>query len=313
MTTPEEQLEHDRNTALLDQELPDERFQDGQYLRWLYDENPAGPGIWDSTDEEDGVRVAHYALIPQTWRNADGPQPFVFSLNAVTHNRAQKSGYFKKIGDTIYDRAAAAGKKGIIAVPNANSTPAAIKYWKYEFLMQMPVRMVFPRPARGSESHWLDEQYRSSDAFAEVIADLDAHPADGWTCSYSPDYLRWRLAQPHARYSMHITEHVVGISARSDYRGFPITVIIKMLPRPGVDTTTTPVSGAPVVAAACRHHRTPVALYSGFNARVSLPGFELPLRVRPVPLNLIYKSLSDDVPQQGFRLDTYEFLDMDAF
>jgi GNAT superfamily N-acetyltransferase len=313
MTTPEEQHEHDRNTALLNQELPDERFQDGAYLRWLYDENPHGPGIWESVDDDDGTRLAHYALIPQVWRDAAGPQPLVFSLNAVTHRKAQKGGHFKKLGDTIYERARETGKKGILAVPNANSTPAAIKYWKYEFLMQMPVRWVFPRPGRGgSRSDWVDEQLLASDRFAELIADLDAHPADGWTCSYTPDYLRWRLSQPHARYALHETRDVVGISAVSDYRGFPITVIIKMLPKPGVDTSA-PVAGAPVVAAACRHHRTPVALYSGFNARVRLPGVGLPLRIRPVPLNLIYKELSDEVPQAGFRLDTYEFLDMDAF
>lgn len=312
MTTPEEQLEHDRNTALLNQELPDERFQDGAYLRWLYDENPHGPGIWESVDDDDGTRLAHYALIPQVWRNDEGPQPFVFSLNAVTHKRAQKGGHFKKLGDTIYARAQAAGMKGILAVPNANSTPAAIKYWKYEFLMQMPVSWVLPRPSRGATSHWVDDELLASDRFDQLITELDDHPAAGWTCSYTPEYLRWRLSQPHARYALHETREVVGVSAVSDYRGLPITVIIKLFPKAGVDTSS-PVSGAPVVAAACRHHRTPVALYSGFNARVRLPGVGLPLRIRPVPLNLIYKELSEDVPQQGFELDTYEFLDMDAF
>jgi GNAT superfamily N-acetyltransferase len=313
MSGPEAMREHERNTALLNQELPDERFQDTDYLRWLYDENPHGPGIWESVDEDDGVRVAHYALIPQTWRNAAGAQPLVFSLNAVTHKRAQKSGYFKKLGDQIYERARGDGKQGILAVPNANSTPAALKYWKYQFLMQMPVSIVAPRPGRGgSESYWLDEQFRASDRFTELIQGLDEHPAEGWTCQYTEEYLRWRLAQPHARYGLHVTRDVVAISARSDYRGVPIVVIIKMLPRPGVDTSR-PVSGAPAVAAACRHHRTPIALYSGFNAQVKLPDIGLPLRLRPVPLNLIYKSLSDDVPQETFELDTYEFLDMDAF
>jgi hypothetical protein len=54
-------------------------------------------------------------------------------------------------------------------------------------------------------------------------------------------------------------------------------------------------------------------VYAGFNARVRVRGVQLPLKLRPVPLNLLYKSLSDDVPQDTFELDTYEFLDMDAY
>ncbi len=66
------------NTELLDHELPDPRFVDDRYLAWLYDENPDGPAIQAEADE-DGVRVAHYALVPQTYRNAVGPAPFLFA------------------------------------------------------------------------------------------------------------------------------------------------------------------------------------------------------------------------------------------
>lgn len=305
-------LEHERNTALLNQELPDERFSDAAYLRWLYDENPHGSGIWESVDEDDGVRVAHYALIPQAWRDAGGPRPFVFSLNAVTHRRSQRSGNFKKLGDIIYERARQEGKRGILAVPNANSTPAAIKYWKYEFLMQMPVQ-VWPRqPLRGrsAESHDLDDAFRATDRFAQLVEGLDEHPAEGWTCCYTPEYLRWRLAQPHARYAIHATDELVAISTASTYRGLRVAVLLKLLPRPGAPDRA---SAAGVLAAATRHHRAPLALYSGFNARVRVPGVRLPVRLRPVPLNLLYKELSEDVPQAGFTLDTYEFLDMDAY
>ena len=57
-------------TGLLDAELPDVRFRDDQYLAWLYEQNPYGPAIQRNVDE-DGVRVAHYALIPQWYRDRD--------------------------------------------------------------------------------------------------------------------------------------------------------------------------------------------------------------------------------------------------
>ncbi len=65
--------EHARNTELLNAELPDKRFDGPDYLEWLYDRNPEGGGIYEGVDE-DGRRMAHYALIPQRWRNAGGPR-----------------------------------------------------------------------------------------------------------------------------------------------------------------------------------------------------------------------------------------------
>jgi hypothetical protein len=90
----------------------------------------------------------------------------------------------------------------------------------------------------------------------------------------------------------------------------PVCVVLKLLPRAGAADR---IEAGPVIAAACRHHGAPGAVYAGFNARVRVRGVRLPLRLRPVPLNLLYKSLSDDVPQETFELDTYEFLDMDAY
>lgn len=304
--------EHERNTELLGFELPDVRFSDASYLRWLYDENPHGQGWWDAIDGEDGTRIAHYGLIPQAWRSRDGTQPLCFSLNAVTRRGNQRKGYFKKIGDTIYDRARADGRVGIIAVPNENSTPAVVKYWKYRFLMQIPLTAIRPLPHRRAtvESRDVDEELLASDRFTLLAEGLDEHPAEGWTCRYTPEYLRWRLAQPHARYSIHASDDLVAVTTRSHLGPVPVCMVLKLLPRGGGAQVRD--AGA-VLAAACRHHRAPGAAYGGFNARVRVRGVPVPLRLRPVPLNLLYKALTDDVPQDTFVLDTYEFLDMDAY
>ena len=68
-----------------------------------------------------------------------------------------------------------------------------------------------------------------------------------------------------------------------------------------------------MIAAIGRYHRAPMAVYAGFNARVRVRGVRPPRRLQPAPLNLIYRSLTDRAPQHGFRLDTFEFLDMDAY
>ena len=105
-------------------ELPAARYVDARYLHWLYDENPLGPSYDHHIDDDDGVRVGHYALIPQRYRNRDGEQPFVFSLNAVARSGRQRRGFFGRIGSEIWSRAQADGVKFIVAVCNEKSTGA---------------------------------------------------------------------------------------------------------------------------------------------------------------------------------------------
>src|SRR6478672_4682514 len=105
---PDPTRDNTLNTELLQAELPAARYVDETYLRWLYDENPYGAAIQRAVDD-DGVRVAHYALIPQRYRGRDGVVPAAFSLHAVVRSGTQRKGYFQKLGAEIYDEAGAAG------------------------------------------------------------------------------------------------------------------------------------------------------------------------------------------------------------
>lgn len=302
--------DHELNTELLNAELPDPRFEGADYLTWLYDENPDGVGFTGNRDE-DGVRVAHYALVPQRYRDADGPGAFVFSLNAVSRSGSQRKGYFVDIGQEIFAKAAAAGRIAITALPNEKSTPGAIKYLGYRFLGPMPVAVTVPNPlrARSWQSTVVTPDWLASDDFEALAAELDDHPASGWTPSWQPDNLRWRLARPRGGYVVHVGPDLVAVSTRGRAHGVPFSVILKLLPRRGA----TDASGRDAVAAACRHHRTPVCVYAGINAHVRIRGIPLPPRLRPAPLNLLVRSLSDDLDQDELRLDTFEFLDCDAY
>lgn len=302
--------ENRRNTELLDAELPDPRFADADYLAWLYDENPEGGGFTGSRDE-DGVRVAHYALVPQRYRDATGPADFVFSLNAVSRTGSQRKGYFVEIGHEIFAEAAAAGRVAITAVANEKSTPGAVKYLGYRELGPMPVAVTVPNPFRGRRwrSVRVTDEWLDSDDYAELAADLDEHPAVGWTPAWGVDNLRWRLARPRGDYVVHVGPDLVAVSTRDAVRGVPFAVILKLLPRRGA----TDLSGRAAVAAACRHHRAPVCVYAGLNAHVRMRGLPLPPRLRPAPLNLLVRSLSEELDQESLQLDTFEFLDCDAY
>jgi hypothetical protein len=304
--------EHALNTELLNAELPDKRFDGPDYLAWLYDENPEGGGVYEGVDE-DGRRMAHYALIPQKWRNAGGPAPVYFSLNAVTRSGAQRKGYFVQIGHRIYERARVDGAKGILAVPNEKSTPGALKYLGYRFLGPLPVRVLAPLgSAKRFDSHLVDEAWLASDEFAAIAHDVERPAASGWTQAWTPEQLRWRLTQPRAGYVVHVSDDLVAVSVPHQFLGITFAVIVKFLPRGDLAVGQT-VSSRGAVAAACRYHRAPAAVYAGFNAHVRLRGIRPPRRIQPAPLNLLFRSLSDEVPQETFALDTYEFLDFDAY
>jgi hypothetical protein len=74
-----------------------------------------------------------------------------------------------------------------------------------------------------------------------------------------------------------------------------------------------PQRGDAVIGAACRFHRAPYAVYAGFNAHVAVRGVQPPRRLQPSPLHLILRGLAPDFDQDGLTLDTFEFLDMDAY
>ncbi len=299
------------NTELLDAELPDQRFVDETYLHWLYDQNPYGPAFQESVDD-DGVRVAHYALIPQRYRNPDGPVPFVFSLNAVSRSGSQRRGFFGQLQLKVWSRARDAGVHAGIGVTNARSH-RGVQIMGWRMIDQMPVNIVVPTPGRRGwwQSHAVTPDFLDGAVFAEVSQGLDSHPVRGWSNCWTAEYLRWRLASPHTPpYALHVSDRIVAVSTLSSFKGVPVAVILKLLLRSGVDG---PISGQPAVAEACRWHRAPAAVYAGFNRNVVVRGVPAPERIKPSPLNLELCSLSDRIRQRDFHLDTYEFLDMDAY
>ena len=282
-------------------------------LSWLYDESPFGPAIQRGVDEN-GRRIAHYALIPQRYRGPSGVVPAAFSLNAVVRRGTQRQGWFRKLGPEIYEEAAAAGWLFSTGVCNEKSIGAVVKYMGWRTPGPLPVRMCPPVAfgrARGAvESVDVTPELLESTRFTSLTADLDDAPVRGWVNAHTPEYLRWRLVRPHGAYTLHVGDDLVGISTRDTRFGVRAAVILKLLPRGRPDAT---LDARSVVAAACRHHRAPYAVYAGFNAHVRVRGIRPPRRLQPSPLHLILRSLSPTIDHDTLALDTFELLDMDSY
>ena len=106
-----------------------------------------------------------------------------------------------------------------------------------------------------------------------------------------------------------MTDELVAITSTDVRFGVRAVAVLKLLPRDG----RTGLRAEAIVSAACRFHKAPYAVYAGFNARVTVRGIQPPRKLQPSPLHLILRSLSPAIDQDALNLDTFEFLDMDAY
>jgi GNAT superfamily N-acetyltransferase len=296
--------------ALLDAELHDARFRDPRYLPWLYDENPVGAAVEGTDRDDEGRPVAHYALVPQRWRAADRLHRFDVSLHAVVRADRQRRGRFTGLAQAVLDRAEADGARGTITVANARSTPAFVERLGFTSLGSMPVTVTVPRPraARGVASTPVDPT--TIDRVSARLADAAARARPpGLVQDWTVDVLRWRLANPVARYVVHEADDVVGISRGTTQVGLPFAVVVKLFARAAAPLPR----AAPVVAAACRAHHAPIAIHAGWNPAVRLGGVRAPRRALPSPLNLVVRAFDPSLRPADLRPAVYEFLDADHY
>jgi GNAT superfamily N-acetyltransferase len=304
----------EKTARLLVENLDASRFGHPGYLGWFYRANPRGEVIDENEDDDDGNRIGHYAVIPTRYRTPTGPTPFIFSSNVATSPTARRSGLFRTMAERIYERAREKGAPGMVGVGNDNSTIVVVDRFGWRALGPLPVRVCVPVPGLGRsvESRPVDSRLLTTPWFDAASEDLDWVPVADWAQSWTPDFLRWRLSRPDGGYVLHVTPDALAVSVLAHAR-FRIrcAVLLKVFPRPGARL---PLSATPMIAAACRHHRAALCVYAGFNAHVRVRGVRSPRRIQPSPLNLVFKSLDEvRAPSPTFRLDTFEFLDMDAY
>ncbi len=308
----------DDATELLDLELPDPRFVDSSYLRWAYRENPLGRAVeryQQIPSNGSAELVAHYVNVPRRYRGPGGERTNGgWSLNAVVKTGHQRSRHFQRLGKEIYEEEAANGWSFVIGVTNAKSTGAVVKYMGWKLQAPLPVKVIHPigrgRPRkRVSHTRVTDEWLDSAD-FSDLCATVDRHTVDGWATDYTPDVLRWRLACPNTRYAVHIFDDMVLITTRSSLGPIPACVILKIFPLVGGGS---PLDATRAIRSATRWHRAAFAVYAGFNGSVTVRGIVPPMRLRPSPLNLVVRRLDPAFDDDTVKLDTFEFLDMDAY
>lgn len=250
-----------------------------EYIAWLYVQNPDGPAFGFDA-REDGVLAAHYVCIPAQARIDGRSVRVLLSLNTATHPRFQGQGLFTRLAAMTYEAAAAAGFEGIYGVANANSTPGFIR--KLGFQLVRPLEALVGVGRTGAV-----EDSGLPLAFARIWTE----PALAWRCASPYNPVSSRRGGKTWRFYARAFGPWVHSYAELD---LPAEVARKA-------------GSAPV---------SPFRLYIGLmpdEAKRSGAYVSIPQRLRPSPLNLIYRSLATP----GSRLDqtriSFSFLDFDAY
>lgn len=248
------------------------------YIDWLYRSNPEGKVV--GFDACDGDRlVAHYVCIPGRALVGGKEVDVLLSLNTATHPDYQGKGLFTKLADLTYAAGAAQGFDCVYGVANANSTPG--------FTRKLGFQLVGPlRACVGIGPLGIDFSGATSLQFRRI---------------WSEQALEWRCSRPVNR--------VIGRSGRDR-----TTLLAPALYR-----------GA-CLAAAELDGRELISTFGGFVSPLRLfigrvPSawqrkalyVDIPDKLRPSPLNLIYRSLSGRLGAIDLDDVFLSFLDFDAY
>jgi GNAT superfamily N-acetyltransferase len=254
------------------------------YLEWLYLANPDGRAL--GFDAWDGERLAaHYVCVPaRAW--VEGREaPVLLSLNTATHPDYQGKGLFTKLAAMTYEAGAAAGFDGVYGVANANSTPG--------FIRKLGFQLVRPLEARiglGGLRH----------------AEKPPAAALSFERAWSGDALRWRCANPHNPVFARAGAHgKLGFYAAASGHKLPAYA---ELDDARLFKAVAPLADAPPLS--------PLRLLIGLAPNASARYWNyasIPMRLRPSPLNLIYRSFSPRVQVLDASRIAFSFLDFDAY
>ncbi len=250
------------------------------YLDWLYCKNPDGLAI--GFDAWDGDRLAaHYVCVPATVKVAGREVKALLSLNTATDPDYQGKGLFTQLAKLTYDAAAVAGVDCVFGVANANSTAGFVRKLGFNLVQALDARV-------GVGTLGVDwELARRNTAFARVWTSQGLQ----WRCHNpkNPVFLQSAngLFQCHAgakpglsAYAELDPQGMLGTANDGGRRWLTLRLFLGLMP-----------------AGACSYVRY----------------VDIPQRLRPSPLNFIFRSLSSVPTTLEAGSVSFSFLDFDAY
>ncbi|MFL6844786.1 MAG: hypothetical protein ACJ8ER_07890 [Allosphingosinicella sp.] len=259
-----------RISGLLRTVFPKARHLTPRYIDWLYAQGPDGPAV--GCNAFAGAQlVGHMAALPMIARAEGVETRVLFMVNGAVHPGHRGRRLQSRISAAMFEDGARLGYAFILGTGNRYSTGPLLT--RFRMVRPLEARLGFGRLRRREPS--------VEPSFERV---------------WSDEALRWRLANPEARYA--VTPG--GIVAPAGAPG--IGAILH--DRPGAVAATA--GGAP----------GPLRLYLGLDPNLDwgrsafLP---IPLALRPSPLNLVFRDLSGSSQLPDPDRFVFRALDFDPY
>lgn len=253
------------------------------YLGWLYRENPLGLVVGSDAWVGDEL-AAHYVCIPVLanveGRNCRG----LLSLNTVTNPKYQGKGLFTKLAQHTFEAAANSGFEFVYGVANANSTPGFLKKLGFQLVSPLQAKIGFGNPVRLN------------------MANGGLRTAS-FQRTWDSTALNWRIRNPSNPCQLTFNSRTALISARTPY--------------PLIQAVASVDLGHNLLQMKSAHAaRLALGLYLGLTKageNLSAWYLSIPEKLKPSPLNLIYKSLGNTPRLIDPRNTSISYLDFDAY
>lgn len=266
--------------TLMQQCFPGANICNSKYLSWLYRGNPDGEVVgYDAFDGEQ--IVAHHAFIPSTIQLYGKKVKGLLGVNVATHPAYQGKGLYAKLGEMALQSGAEKGFACAYCVANANSTPGVVRKLKFQLVQPLDAKIGF-----GSLN-------------IQTSPDVTQ-----FTREWTQDSLNWRCSNPNNPVFWEKSSRVCRLYAKSVNQLIPVYTELHPDVLPSVISKGNPL------------RLSPIRLFIGL-----VPGepvhfkkyFPIPGRLKPSPLNFVFRSLN----QESMKLDKgavcFSFLDFDAY
>ncbi|QQR85973.1 MAG: GNAT family N-acetyltransferase [Flavobacteriales bacterium] len=262
-------------TALLRNVFPKASHFTEPVVRWQYLDNPDGHVVGFNAFAG-AVLAAHYVAIPLVARVHGKEERGLLSLNTATHPDHQGKGLFTKLANLTYEAAAREGFGFVIGVANANSTHGFTKKLGFQLVAPL-MAMVGVGP----------------------ITNKNEYPV-AYQRIWHTKAVDWRLGHPRNKYYSALT--TCRDLVLTDRTQFGARLFLAALDGGTLTSELPEATGW-----------NPLRVWIGLDSRTNWflrPYFNIPMRFRPSPLNLIFKDLTGQgrtLPADQVRFQAIDF------
>lgn len=254
--------------------FPEAKKYSDAFLKWQYKDNPDGIVVGYNA-YQNGILVAHYATIPMKAILFGKEERGVLSLNTATHPDHQGNKLFTTLANLTYSFAAEKGFGFVVGVANANSTPGFINKLGFQLVGALEAKLGFGK-----------------------ISISESNREVQFSKKWNNEILDWKLKNPSTNYK--IKEGL--IYAPTDKTGIEAMLL---------DTKSFSIKDN-----ATNLGFRPITLWIGINASINWSKamyFNVPTRMRPSPLNFIFKDLTKANRKLEYTKVLFNAFDFDAY